>query len=144
VTFPAPSYLARNEQSACGQRTYGSVTPAQHAATLTVSGALQLGTTANYAVGNGPANGLGIFAMSLLGDHVALAGYGLGDETLLLSPATLVVVAALTLDGLGAAATSVPLPNQAGFAGLRLYAQTLTISGSSYDSSRAIEVQICP
>jgi spore coat protein CotH len=144
VTFPEPSYRLRNELAGCGQRTYGSVAPTQHGVTLTAGGSLRIGTTANYAVSTGPANGLGIFAMSLLGDHVALAGYGLGDETLLLSPTLLVVPAALTLDGLGASSTGVALPNNAAFAGIRLYAQTLTIAGTSYDSSRAVEVQICP
>lgn len=144
VTFPSPTYLATNLPASCGQRTYGAQDPTQHGVSLTLSGTAQIGTSPTYGITGGPANGLGLFAISLLADHVALSPYGVPDETLLLSPLALAIPAALPLDGSGASSWVFNIPNDAGFVGVRLYAQTLTIGGTGYDTSRAIETRICP
>ena len=79
---------------------------------------------------------------ALSGDHVALALLGIGDEVLLLGLPTLVVPFTLFFDGSGTASFSFPIPT--GVAGVRLHAQTFSLDGGGWDSSRAIEVTICP
>jgi hypothetical protein len=143
VTFPSPTHLLRNEPAACGQRTYGAVDPAQHGVSLALTGSGRIGTSPTYAVAGGPAGGLALLGLSLLPDHVDLAAYGIAGETLLLSPQSLSIPAALALDGGGAAAWTLSIPNFAHFVDVRLYAQTLAIGGG-FDSSRAIELRVCP
>jgi hypothetical protein len=144
VTFPQPSYLALNLPSGCGQRTFGSVTPVQHAMTLSAVGSLQVGTALQYGIGNGPAGGVGLMLQALGIAHEDLASYGIQDVTLLLSPATLVVPAVLPLDANGSGSYTMSLPANSAFIGLKLYAQALSIQGASFSSSRAIEVRVCP
>jgi hypothetical protein len=144
VTFPAPTYLAANLPTACGQRAYGALDPARHGVSLGLGGTLRIGTAANYTIGTGPANGVGLLGLSLLPDHLDLTPFGVTDETLLLASATLVIPGVLPLDGTGAASWPLLLPNDLGMVGVRLYAQTLTIGGTGYDSSRALELRICP
>lgn len=144
VTLPAPTYQAPNLPSACGQRTYGALDPTQHGVALTLTGTAQIGTSSIYTIGNGPASGLGLFAMAVAPAHQDLSAFGIGSETLLLANTSLAVPAVLPLDAAGAAAWTFVVPNDAGFVGVRLYAQALTLGGSAYDSSRAIEIRICP
>lgn len=144
VTLPQPTHLATNLPTACGQRTYGALDPTQHTMTMTLSGTVQIGTTSTYDIIGGPANGLGLFAMSLLPAHQDLSAFGIGSETLLLSNALLVVPAALPLNGSGAASWPYSIPNDVGFVGIKLYAQTLALGTGVYDTSRAIETRICP
>ena len=144
VTFPSPTYQATNLPTACGQRTYGALDPTQHTMVMTLSGTVQIGTTSTYGISGGPASGLGLFAMALGPAHQDLSSFGVGSETLLLDSPTLVVTAALPLSGTGAGSYPFTLPNDAGYVGLRIYAQTLAIGTGVYDASRAIEARICP
>ncbi|MCA8976276.1 MAG: CotH kinase family protein, partial [Planctomycetes bacterium] len=144
VTFPAPTHLATNTPAVCGQRTYGALDPAQHGVGLSLGGTLRIGTTATYAIADGPANGTAVAAMSLFVDYVDLGVFGVSGETYLLSPLATVVPAVLSLDGSGASSWNLAIPNNAVFVGLPLYAQVLTAAGTQYDSSQAIELRICP
>ncbi|MFY9344016.1 MAG: CotH kinase family protein [Planctomycetota bacterium] len=144
VSFPTPTYLARNELAGCGQRTYGGELPSVHQTDMTVSGTLQVGTTVTYNVTSGPLGGVGVGALALAGDHLDLTGLGIGNETLLLSPLSTVLHATLLLDGTGAGTWNFALPGSPGIAGLRLFGQTFALDAGGWDSSRAIEVTICP
>ena len=144
VTFPQPSYMARNEIAGCGQRTYGATTVGVHGIDMTASGTMQVGTTISYSVTSGPLGGVGLGALSLSGEHIDLAPVGLGNEVLLLGLPTLVIPATLLFDGAGAAAWSLPLPVGPGIAGTRVFAQIFGIDAVGWDSSRAIEVKVCP
>lgn len=144
VTFPAPSYQARNELAACGQRTYGAVTPAVHGVDLAATGTLQIGTNINYAATSGPAGGIGVSAFALAGDHLDLTPLGIGDDVLLLAPATLVLPFTVLFDGAGAGAFAFPVPVGPGIAGQRLHGQVFALDAAGWDSSRAIEITICP
>ena len=144
VTFPSPTFEATNLPTACGQRTYGALDPTEHTMLMTLSGTVQIGTSSTYTMSSGPANGLGLFVMGLNPGHQDLSAFGVGNETLLLDPATLVVTAALPLSGTGGSSYAFALPNDGGIIGLRIYAQTLAIGTGIYDASRAIEVRICP
>jgi hypothetical protein len=143
VTFPNPTYLARNELAGCGQRSYGALAKNTHGVALAAAGTLQVGTTIGYGVSNGPAGGVGIGALALGGAHLDVSGLGLGNEVLLLELPSLGLLTTLLLDGTGAAAWTLPLPSNPGLAGVRLFAQAFTL-GSGWDSSRAIEATICP
>lgn len=144
VTFPSPTYLALNTPGTCGQRTYGALDPTQHGVAMALAGTVQIGTASTYQVATGPANGMALFAMSLLPGYTSLSSYGVGAETLLLDPATLVVPAVLPLDATGAGSHLFSIPNDPGFVGVMLYAQALAIGTGTYDTSRAIEMRICP
>jgi spore coat protein CotH len=144
VTFPTPTYLSRNELPGCGQRSYGAIDPAVHGIDLAATGTLQIGTNIAFAASSGPIAGIGLGALALGGDHIALAGLGIGDDVLLLSPATLVLPYTLPFDGAGAAAFAFPVPNGAGIAGQALHAQVFGLDGSGWDSSRAVAIVICP
>jgi hypothetical protein len=144
VTFPSPTHLARNEPSACGQRTYGGLLPSVHQTEMTLAGTLQIGTTATYNVTSGPLAGIGVGAMALAADHVDLTGIGIGDEVLLLAPASTLLLGTVFLDATGAGIWTYPIPNVPGIAGLRLFAQTFALDASGWDSTRAIETTICP
>jgi spore coat protein CotH len=144
VTFPVPSYLLRNERTTCGQRTFGAQAPGIHGITLAATGTLQVGTTIQYGATTGPALGIGVLGLAVGGDHIDLAPLGFGNEVLLLSPTSLVLSGSVGFDGAGAAAFSFGIPPIATLAGLRLFGQTFGIGGSGWDSSRAIEVTICP
>lgn len=144
VTFVAPSFEARNELTGCGQRTYGARTALVHGAAMAATGTLQVGTTITYHVTTGPANGVGVSALALAGDHVDLAPFGLGSEVLLLAPASLVLPDALLFDASGAANWAFGVPSGAGIAGIRLHAQAFAFGAGTWDGTRAIEVTICP
>ncbi len=144
VTFPTPTHLLRNEPAACGQRTYGGLLASVHQTDMTLAGTLQIGTTATYNVSSGPLSGIGVGAMALAADHVDLTGIGIGDETLLLDPASTLLLGTVFLDPTGAGSWTYPIPNAPGIAGLRLFAQTFALNGSGWDSTRAIETTICP
>ncbi len=144
VTFPSPTYQATNLPVACGQRTLGALAPSQHGMTLQALGSLQIGTTTTFALGNGPVGGVGIMAMALGIDHVDLAAFGVPGETLLVSPASLVVAAVLPFGTSGTGSYPLALPNDVGFVGFRLYGQGLALAGAGFDSSRAIELRVCP
>jgi hypothetical protein len=144
VTFPAPTHLQRNELAGCGQRTYGAAGFGTHGVALTASGTLQVGTPIAYAVTGGPANGVGVGALALGGDHIDLAPFGIGNDVLLLSPLTLVIPYTLLLDATGAAPFVFAVPAVPGVAGTRVHAQAFTIGGAGWDSSRAVETTICP
>ena len=143
VMLPAPTYDATNQPTACGQRTYGGLDPTEHGVSLTLLGSLQIGTTGLYDIQNGPANGTAIGAMSLVADSFDLSAFGV-DETYLLSPTAAVIAGVLALNGSGGSSWSLPIPNNASFVGLPIYAQALTTSGAAFDSSNAIELRICP
>lgn len=143
VTFPNPTYLARNELAGCGQRRYGALAKHTHGVALDAVGALQVGTTIGYSVSSGPANGVGIGALGLGGAHLDVGMLGLGNEVLLLELPSIGLLTTLLLDGAGAAGWTLPLPSNPGLAGVRLFAQAFTL-GSGWDSSHAIEATICP
>jgi spore coat protein CotH len=142
VTFPSPTYLARNEPASCGQRTYGAVTPGVHGMGITVTGTLQIGTSIQYGSTSGPLNGVGLGALALAGFHFDVAPFGIGNEILLVDLATLATLA-LAFDGTGAANWSLILPPNPSLAGARVFAQNFGL-GTSWDSSRAVEVTVCP
>lgn len=144
ATFPVPTPYARNEQAGCGTRTYGALDPTSHGASLVLSGAPQIGTTPSFDVTGGPTPGIAAVALALLPDHVDLAPFGVPGEILLLSPLSLTVYAALPTNPQGAASVGLPIPNNGQFAGIRLYAQTVTLSGAGFDTSRALELVLCP
>jgi spore coat protein CotH len=144
VTFPSPTYLARNELPGCGQRTYGAITPAVHGVDLAATGTLQVGTSINYAATSGPLGGLGVAAFALAGGHIDLLPLGIGDDVLLLSPATLVLPFTVLFDGTGAGGFAFPVPPGPGIAGQRLHTQVFSLDGAGWDSSRALEITICP
>ncbi len=142
VTFPSPTHLARNEPTSCGQRTYGAVTPSVHGMGMTVTGTLQIGTAIQYGATAGPASGVGLGALALAGAHFDVAPYGIGNEILLVDLATLATLA-LAFDGTGAANWSLTLPPNPSLVGARVFAQNFGL-GASWDSSRAVEVMVCP
>ncbi|MBL8756719.1 MAG: CotH kinase family protein [Planctomycetes bacterium] len=142
VTLPAPTHLARNELAGCGQRTFGGQLATVHQSDLAVTGTLQQGTTATYAITNGPVSGIGVGALAFGAGHTDLGGIGIGNETLLLDPLGTTLWAAVLLDGTGAGNWTFAIPG--GAAGLRLYAQSFTLDASGWDSTRAIEATICP
>ncbi len=142
VTFPTPTYLARNELGGCGQRTHGALTPSVHDVDMIASGTLQVSTNVLYSVASGPIGGIGVAALALGGDHLDLAPLGIGDEVLLLGLPSLVLPYNLFFDGAGATSWNFPVP--AGVAGTRLYAQVFSLDAVGWDSSRVIEVTICP
>lgn len=144
VTFPVPTPLANNDLATCGQRRYRSQTLGVHGAAMTASGTLQVGTTITYQLTGGPGSGIGVIGLALDGDHVDVTALGFGNETLLLSPLSLIVPAGFLFDAAGAGSWTLPIP--AGpFAGTRLPAQVFTLdAASAWDSSNAIEVLICP
>lgn len=144
VTFPEPSYLATNLPPGCGQRTYGELDPARHGVRLTLSGSLQTGSVMTFTIASGPANGVGLFGMALLPEHVPLSLVGIPGETLLLDPQTVAVPAVALLGAAGAANYQVQIPTVVGLAGTRIYTQALTIDGSVFDTSHAVEARICP
>ncbi|MCC7395711.1 MAG: CotH kinase family protein [Planctomycetes bacterium] len=142
VTFPAPTFMATNTISGCGQRIYGATTVGVHGLGATASGTMQQGTTIGFDITGGPANGIGIGALALGGEHIDLTGIGIGNEVLLLSPLTLALPATLLFDASGAANWSFPVPP--GVAGAQIAAQSFSLGVSGWDSSRAVDVVICP
>ncbi len=144
VTFPQPTHQTRNELAGCGQRTYGATLASVHGIDLAATGTLQVGTTIQYGVTSGPLGGVGVGALALGGDHINLTGLGIGDDVLLLSPLTVVLPATIVLDGTGAGSWTFAVPVAPGIAGIRLFAQTFGLGASGWDSTRAIEVTICP
>lgn len=144
VTFPTPTPLASNDLATCGQRSYRSQTVGVHGASMTANGTLQVGTTITYQVTGGPSSGIGVIGLALDGDHIDVTALGFGNETLLLSPLSLIVPAGFLFDAAGAGSWLLPIP--AGpFAGTRLPAQVFTLDvASAWDSSNAIEVVLCP
>lgn len=144
VTFPSPTPLASNDLASCGQRRYRAQALGVHGASMTATGTLQVGTTITYPVTGGPSNGIGVIAIALDGDHLDVSGLGFGNETLLLSPLTLIVPAAFLLDATGAGAWTFPVP--AGpYAGIKVPSQVFTLDAlGAWDSSNAVEVVLCP
>lgn len=144
VTFPNPSYQARNELAGCGQRTYGATGLGVHGIDVGAVGTMQVGTTITYVASSGPAGGAGVGALALGAEHVDLSPLGIGDEVLLLSPLSLVTPATILFDGIGWGTWSFAVPGNPAIAGTRLYAQTFGLGGGGWDSTRAIEATICP
>ncbi len=144
VTFPTPSFEATNQLAGCGQRTYRALAAGTHGAAMTASGTLQVGTTASYQVTAAPASGVGLAALALGGAHVDLSVFGIGDEVLLLDPATLVTPVTLFFDASGMANWTFPIPTGAGIAGTRVGAQVFGLDATNWDSTAAIEITICP
>ena len=141
VTYPTPTYMARNAIAFCGRRAYGALEVNAHGLNLSLSGSLQVNTTMTYAVAGGPANGLGLVAVALGGGYTDLGFIGI-DETLLLSPASVLVPNTLVLSATGAAAWPFAIPP--GVALQQLNVQAFSYSLAGWESSRAIEVLICP
>lgn len=144
VTFPSPTYLARNELAACGQRAFGSTGYLTHGIAMTAAGTLQIGTTITYQVNAAPANGVGIGALALAPGALDLTPLGIGDETLMLDPAGTQLPATMLFGATGVGSWSFALPPNPAFAGLELYAQTFGLNAVGWDSSRAIEATLCP
>lgn len=144
VTFPSPTYQARNEPAACGQRTFGATGLGVHGIDLAAAGTLQVGTAITFNASSGPLNGIGLGALALAGDHVDLTPLGIGDDVLLLSPLSLVLPATVLFDGTGATSWNFQVPANPALAGTRLYAQTFGVDASGWDSTRAIEAIVCP
>lgn len=141
VTFTTPTYLLRNEISVCGSRTYGALEQGAHGFDLNLSGTGQVNTTVTYVASSGPSNGVGIPAMALGGGYFDLGIVGI-DEVLLVSSTTLVLLPTVFFDGAGSASWSFAIPG--GVAGQQVNAQLFSLSLAGWDSSRAIEVVICP
>lgn len=144
VTLPAPTHLATNLPTACGQRSYAAFDSTLHGMGLALSGTLSIGTTATFDITAGPVGGVGIFAIAMAGDSLDLTPYGVTNETLLVSPLTLTVPAVLPFIGSGNAQVSLTLPNNSVFIGFRLYSQCLALAGTAFDSTPAVELRICP
>ncbi|MCR9243720.1 MAG: CotH kinase family protein [bacterium] len=144
VTFPQPTHLTTNLPSTCGQRTYGALDHDSQGVTLSLSGTLQIGTSAVFDIADGPAGGTALGALSTAPDYVDLGQFGLGGVTYLLPLTNTVVAGVLPLSGSGTASWTTALPNDPGFVGVRVYAQSLTVDGSTFDSSPAVELRICP
>lgn len=144
VTFPAPTYLARNTPAGCGQRTYGSLQPSGHGFDLALSGTLQVATSSTFTITGGPAGGFGVFAMAFGGDQVDLTPYGAPGDVLLLSPVTASVNASVPLDSTGYGALPLNIPAIPSLAGVTFYTQALGLGTAGIDTSRAIEARICP
>ena len=143
TTLPTPTHNALNHPVICGQRSFGGIEALVHGVDLTLSGPLQIGSNAIYDIQNGPVGATALGAMSLFPDYFDLGPFGV-DEPYLLSPVATVVAGIFSLNGSGAASWTVPLPNDPGFVGVQVYAQALTVNGQAFDSSRAIEMRICP
>lgn len=141
VTFTTPTHLLRNEITVCGSRTYGALNEAAHGFDLNLSGSGQVNTTMTYVASSGPANGVGIPVMALTGGHLDLGFAGI-DEVLLVSPTTLVLMPTVFFNGAGSTSWSFAIPS--GVAFQKLSAQVFSLSPAGWDSSRAIEVVICP
>lgn len=141
VTFTTPTYLLRNEISVCGSRTYGALEQGAHGFDLNLSGTGQVNTTVTYVASSGPSNGVGIPAMALAGGYFDLGIVGI-DEVLLVSSTTLVLLPTVFFDGAGSASWSFAIPG--GVAGQQVNAQLFSLSTAGWDSSRAIEIVICP
>jgi len=144
VTFPNPTYLARNELAACGQRTYGSTGRLTHGIAMAAAGTLQVGTTITYQISAAPANGVGIGALALAPGAFDLAPIGIGDEVLMLDPASTQLPSTMLFGATGVGSWSFALPPNPAFAGLKLYAQTFGLNAGGWDSSHAIEATLCP
>ncbi|MEY4674716.1 MAG: hypothetical protein RL148_2500, partial [Planctomycetota bacterium] len=144
VTFPAPTYLARNTPAGCGQRTYGALDPSVHGFDLALSGTLQVATSATYTITGGPPSGFGVFAMAFGGDHIDLTPYGAAGDVLLLSPLTASVNASVPLDSTGFGSLPLAIPAIPSLAGVTFYTQALGLGAAGIDTSRAIEARICP
>jgi len=143
TTLPAPTHNAVNHPAICGQRSFGGLEALVHGVDFSLSGPLQIGSTAVYNIQNGPIGATALGAMSLIADYMDLSPLGV-DETYLLSPVATVVSGIFILNGSGAASWNLPLPSDPGIVGVHVYAQTLTVNGMAFDSSRAIELRICP
>ena len=79
--------------------------------------------------------------MALAGSHFDLGFVGI-DEVLLLSPSSLVLMPTVFFNGSGFANWSFSIPP--GVAYQKLNAQLFSLSAAGWDSSRAIELVICP
>jgi hypothetical protein len=141
VTFPTPTYLTSNAIAFCGSRAYGALDVNAHGLDLSLSGSLQVNTTMTYGLTGGPANGLGLVAVALAGGYVDLGFIGI-EELLLLSPVSVVVPTTLVLDAAGAAAWPFAIPP--GVAFQQVNVQMFSFSPAGWESSRAVEVLICP
>jgi hypothetical protein len=143
VSFTQPTPNARNELAGCGSRSYGALDSRAHSARMILSGSPRIGTTAAFALADGPPAGMAAMLLSATPGYLDLAPFALAGEFLLLDPLAMVGPFYAPIDALGNASMPLPIPGQQFLVGARLYLQTIAVNTTTVDSSNAVQIVIC-
>jgi hypothetical protein len=140
ATLLEPTPRLRNELAATGTRRYTARYAPDHALELGLSGAPRIGTTPALTGAGGGAATPAVLFVAPRPAYFGLAGIGLGPVALLVDPLSVSVLATTVHDGQGRFTLALPIPDDRGLVGGRVYLQTLAVGAGGVAASNALEL----
>jgi hypothetical protein len=139
LTFRYPTPRQLNRAEPCGHLAYGAPLPMVARCVLDGAGTPTRGQSADYLVGGAPPSAPGAVVLGVAPFALDLPGIG----PLLIDPGT-IVTAPFATDEFGAAAWSLPLPNNPELGGATLHVQAFVLGAFGGVLSNAVATRICP